>query len=156
MRSSAQPWWKKQGLVIAGSWHPLNARIRAGHVYENDEELFAYEFTEKNFDALQARGVTLYVGQFDRGYSFEDQRPYVALAKKACAAMHKRGIRFGVYLANTVYYESVRKENPDCEDWVIRTHDGRKAHYGGEQTWRWGACFNSPGWIQRDRKRTRL
>ncbi len=143
------PWWKNQGLVVAGSWHPLCARIRAGNVYENDEELFAYEFTKKNFDALKNRGVTLYVGQFDRGYSFLDQAPYVALARKASDAMHRRGIRFGVYMANTIYFESVLKEEPRCENWAVQTHDGRKVHYGGEQTWRWVACFNSPGWIQR-------
>lgn len=136
-------------MVVAGSWHPLSGRVRAGNVFENDEELFAHEFSEENFNALKARGVTLYIGQFDRGLAFRDQEPYFALAKKACTAMHRRGIRFGVYLANTLYFESVRKEEPDCGDWAAITHDGRRVHYGGEQTWRWVACFNSPGWIAR-------
>jgi hypothetical protein len=143
------PWWNRGPLVVAGSWHPLSGRLRAGNALENDEELFAHEFTEKNFDALKARGVTLYVGQFDRGLAFRDQEPCFALARKACAAMHRRGIRFGVYLANTLYFESARKEDPNCGDMAVITHDGRRVHYGGEQTWRWVACFNSPRWIAR-------
>lgn len=150
MRTPASlPWWKRTPLILAGSWHPLAGRLRAGNALENDEALFAGEFREATFDALKQRGVTLYVGQFDRGLAFADQAEGFALAKKACAAMHRRGIRFGVYLANTIYYESVRKEDPDCGEMAVLTHDGRRVHYGGEQTWRWVACFNAPRWLAR-------
>lgn len=155
-KKSPRAWWNLDPMVIAGSWHPLNARIRLGDVFEDDEALFAYEFTNKNYDDLKKRGVTLYIGQMDRGYAHLDQKPYYELARQASAAMHRRGIRFGVYMANTVYYESMRKEAPDCESWVARTHDGRKVHYGGEQSWRWVCCFNAPGWIHRMKQIIRI
>ncbi|MCM8769643.1 MAG: beta-galactosidase [Candidatus Omnitrophica bacterium] len=142
-------WWKKHGLLVAGGWHPLTGRIRAGGQPENLEEEYDWEYTEEHIRRLKELGITLLVSQFDRGLGDTDQAEDQERAKKQAELCHQYGIRHGCYLANTVYFESVMKDYPDCEDWVTKTYDGRFVHYGGEQSWRWVACFNSPGWRKR-------
>src|SRR5206468_6668480 len=78
-----------------------------------------------------------------------DQAEDVERARLLADLCHRHGLRHGSYLANTVYFESMLKQHPECEDWVTKAYDGRMVYYGGEQTWRWVACFNSPGWRAR-------
>jgi len=148
-RRAAGPWWRTDGLLVAGGWHPLAGRIRNRIPEEAIEEDYEWEYTEEHILRLKELGVTLLVGQFDRGLSDADQAEEVARAARQAALCHKHGIRHGCYMPNTIYYESVLKESPECEDWAVKTHEGRKTHYGGEQTWRWMACLNSPGWRAR-------
>jgi len=149
MSDRTKHWWDTVGLVYAGGWHPITGRIRGGIVSESVEEEYAWEYTEEHVLRLKELGVTLLVGQFDRGLGDSDQAEDQERARILAELCHKHGLRHGCYMANTVYFESVLKDNPECEDWVVRTHDGRFVHYGGEQSWRWVACFNSPGWRAR-------
>jgi|GEM_PF-1794167 len=146
------PWWKKEGLIVAGGWHPLTGRIRSGGQPEDLEEQYEWEYTEQHISRLKELGITLLVGQFDRGLGETDQAEDQERAKKQAQLCHQYGIHHGCYLANTVYFESMLKDHPECEDWVVKTYDGRFVHYGGEQSWRWVACFNSPGWRSRMKK----
>lgn len=148
-RSRKHPWWRTQGLLVAGGWHPLPARIRSGFRQDDEEEFYAWEYTEEHILRLKELGITALISQFDRGLGPTDQAPEQERARLQAELCHKHGLRHGCYLANTVYYESMLKDHPECEDWVIHTHDGRHSYYGGEQTWRWVVCFCSPGWQER-------
>jgi len=154
-RTNSLPWWKKHPLVCAGGWHPLAARLRRGGQSESAEADYAWEYTEAHIRRLKKLGVNLLVGQFDRGLGETDQAPEQELARKQAALCRAHGIRHGCYLPNTIYVESVRKDHPECDDWVVKTFDGRFAHYGGEQTWRRIVCFNSPGWRARMKRQIR-
>ncbi len=143
------PWWLARGLIVAGGWHPCTGRVRNRIPEENIEAEYDWEFTEEHILRLKELGITLLMGQFDRGLGDTDQAEDQERARQQCELCHKHGIRHGAYLANTVYYESMLKDYPDCEDWVVRTFDGRKHYYGGEQTWRWVGCLNAPGWRAR-------
>lgn len=148
-KSKRLPWWRTAGIILAGGWHPYTGRLRNRIPEETIEEDYEWEFTEAHIKRLKSLGVTLLVGQFDRGLSDADQAEDVARAVRQAALCRKHGIRHGCYMANTVYYESVLKESPECEDWVTQTCEGAKSYYGGEQTWRWMCCINSPGWRAR-------
>lgn len=142
-------WILTRGLSVAGGWHPLAARIRNRIPEEEIESDQAWEFTAAHIRRLKQLGITLLVGAFDRGLGETDQKETHALARTQCARCHRHGLKHGVYLANTIYYESMLKDYPDCEAWTVRTAEGRKTFYGGEQTWRWTACLNAPGWRSR-------
>lgn len=143
-------WWREEGIFCVGGWHPLNGRIRRNaNCHVNEEELFDWEYSEERIARLKELDVNLVVSQFDRGLSDEDQREAQDKAKRLAELCHAQGIRHGSYMANTVYFESMLKEHSECEDWVVRTYDNRFVHYGGEQTFRWVACLNSPGWRER-------
>lgn len=144
-----RPWWLTEGIFFAGGWHPQHARVRRGIPGETCEVDCEWEYTPEHIDRLAELGVTLLIGQFDRGYAQVDQAESQRDAAKQAAMCHERGMHHACYMANTVYFESVLKESPDCEDWVVKTYDGRFVHYGGQQTFRWVACFNSPGWRKR-------
>jgi len=146
------PWWKQNGIIMAGGWHPITGRLRAGNQPDNVEEEYDWEYTEAHILRLKELGIKLLVSQFDRGLGDTDQAEDQERARLQAELCHKHGLRHGTYLANTVYFESMLKDYPECEDWAVVTHDGRKVHYGGEQTWRWVACFNSPGWRERMRR----
>lgn len=156
MSKDELPWWKTEGLMIAGGWHPLPGRIRAKIPSETTEEDYAWEYTEEHILRLKELGITLLISQFDRGLGDSDQREQQELARQQAELCHQHGLHHGCYMANTAYFESVLKDNPECEDWVVKTHDGRFVHYGGEQTWRWVACFNSPGWRARMRRQIEI
>ena len=143
------PWWRTEGILVAGGWHPLPARIRAGNKPDNQEELYAWEYTEEHILRLKELGITVLIGQFDRGLGPTDQAPEQEKARLQAELCHKHGLHHGCYLANTVYFESVMKDHPECEDWVVHTYYDLHAHYGGEQSWRWVVCLNSPGWRAR-------
>lgn len=149
MDSLNQQWWKTKGLFFAGGWEPLTGRIRRGVAPEDAEEEYAWEYSEEHILRLKELGIVLLIGQFDRGLGESDQADHQELARRQAELCHKYGLKHGAYLANTVWFESVRKDNPECEDWVSKAYDGRFVHYGGEQTFRWVACFNSPGWRAR-------
>ena len=155
MSGNDKPWWKQTVLFKGGGWHPLTGRLRRGIQPEDVEEQYAWEYTEEHILRLKELGMTLLVGQFDRGLGETDQEEHEELARRQAELCHKHGIRHGVYIANTVYYESMLKDHPDCEDWVVKTHDGRKVHYGGLQTFRWVGCFNSPGWRNHVKEKVR-
>ena len=146
------PWWKRDGIIKGGGWHPLAGRLRANFGKENEEEDYLWEYSEEHMKRMKELGMTTLVGQFDRGLGPSDQKEEQDRAKELAALCHKYGLKHGCYMANTVYYESMLKDEPECEDWVVKTHDGRMVHYGGEQSWRWVACFNSPGWRARMRR----
>ena len=149
MNALKQPWWKTQGVFFAGGWEPLTGRIRRGVATEHAEEEYAWEYSEEHILRLKELGIVLLIGQFDRGLGDSDQAEHQDLARRQAELCHKHGLRHGCYLANTVWYESVRKDNPECEDWVAKAYDGQFVNYGGEATFRWVACFNSPGWRAR-------
>jgi hypothetical protein len=145
-----ESWWKDEGIFCVGGWHPLSGRIRRNaNCLENEEELFDWEYSEERIARVKGLGANLVLSQFDRGLGDSDQVEAQEKAKELAELCHAQGIRHGSYMANTVYFESMLKEHPECEDWVVRTYDNRFVHYGGEQTFRWVACFNSPGWRER-------
>jgi hypothetical protein len=145
-------WWNDEGIFCVGGWHPLSGRIRRNaNCLENEEELFDWEYSEERIARVKEIGANLVLSQFDRGLGDADQEEAQEKARKLAELCHAQGIRHGSYMANTVYFESMLKEHPECEDWVVRTYDNRFVHYGGEQTFRWVACFNSPGWRERMR-----
>lgn len=140
------PWWRREGVSLSGGWHPLSARLRAAELADNEEELYAWEHSEERILLLKRHGINLVVGHFARGFGPTDEAEQQEQARQFAALCHRHGLRHGSYIPNTIYFESVIKDYPDCEEWAVRTHDGRLVHFGGEQTWRWVACFNSPGW----------
>ncbi len=152
MSSVQRAWWEKTGLAVAGGWHPLSGRLRLSIKSENLEDDYAWEYSEAHIRRLRELGITLLIGQYDRGLGATDQAADQELARCQAALCHRHGIRHGVYMPNTVYYESEMKDHPECEDWVVKTATGDKTYYGGEQTWRWVGCLNSPGWRTRQKK----
>jgi len=147
--TDSQRWWLSEGLMISGGWHPITGRIRRGIPHEHLESAYDWEYTEEHVGRLKELGVTLLIGQFDRGLGDTDQADDQDRARRLADLCHQHGIRHACYMANTVYFESMLKDYPDCEDWVVKTHDGRRVHYGGLQSFRWVACFHSPGWRAR-------
>ena len=142
--------WPDKGIFSVGGWHPLPARLRRSVNQPEDlESQYEWDFSEERVQLLASNGVNLVLSQFDRGLSNSDAAEDHARAKRLSGLCHRYGLKHGSYLANTVYFESMLKDHPECEDWVVKTHKGTFSHYGGEQTFRWVACFNSPGWRER-------
>ncbi|MBN2301048.1 MAG: beta-galactosidase [Lentisphaerae bacterium] len=156
MTTVRKGWWHSSGLSISGGWHPLAARIRAGRAFVDEEDLYDIEHSEERLMSLKEKGINLIVDQFDRGFSDHDQERELVHCRKTSQLCKKLGLKHGCYMSNTIYFESMLKDHPECEEWAVVTHDGRHVHYGEEQSWRWVACFNSPGWRERMRRQVRI
>ena len=142
-------WWKR-GIFAVGGWHPLAARLRrSANQSEELEGQYIWNHSQDRVKYLAASGVDLVMSQFDRGLGESDAATEHKHAGELAALCHAHSIKHGSYLANTIYFESMLKDYPECADWAIRNTCGRFANYGGEQTFRWVACFNSPAWRER-------
>ncbi len=142
-------WWK-QGIFFVGGWHPLAARLRRT-VNQSVllESQYDWETGDERLKNLAANHVDLIIAPYDRGLGPSDAVPEQERIREFAVRCRRHGIKLGVYLANSIYFESMLKDYPDCADWAIHNSGGQFANYGGEQTFRWIACFNSPPWRQR-------
>ena len=73
MKLPIDSWWTTAGLSYAGGWHPLSGRIRAQIPDECVEDDYAWEHSEQHIRRLKELGITILIGQFDRGLSDADQ-----------------------------------------------------------------------------------
>lgn len=142
--------WPDKGIFSVGGWHPLPARLRRSVNQPEDlESQYEWDFSEERVRLLASNGVNLVLSQFDRGLGDSDATEDHKRARKLSVLCHRYGLRHGSYLANTIYFESMLKDYPECEDWVVKNYNNKFSHYGGEQTFRWVVCFNSPSWLVR-------
>ncbi|MFA5865428.1 MAG: alpha-amylase family protein [Phycisphaerae bacterium] len=139
-----KPAWLDDGpLIVVGSWEGWHHLAR-NNFLRDDQAPTRYrtahtrEFAQKLADA----GCTLYIGSFWKGLGLEEESEEMAMAGRMAAYCHEVGMKMGVYIGDTLYFESLREEVPDCEQWAMRDPDGDPITYG-TQYWRYRACKNN-------------
>ena len=147
-RRPARPAWIDQGIVMAGNWEPLTfIRRRGGHPIE-DEENWMAERSEQAARKLKEAGVTLVVTNLHKGFGLATEAEDIDATRRFTAFAHKYGLKVGGYVGSTMMYETFFLEEPSARDWMQVDENGRPMCYGhaGEQTFRYVACRNNPGY----------
>ncbi|MEN8227289.1 MAG: hypothetical protein ABFS38_03975 [Bacteroidota bacterium] len=135
-------------MVMVGNWDamPLFSRRRGGEP-EWQEEDYRKQHSEETVIKLKEMGATLMMLHFFKGYGLEAEKEHIEEAKQLARLCEKHGLRVGVYVGNTISYETFLAEEPDATDWFAPDYLGKPIRYPGTQTFRKRVYFMHPGYI---------
>ncbi|NOY58761.1 MAG: hypothetical protein GXO75_07490, partial [Calditrichaeota bacterium] len=130
-------WLRDRPIVFVGNWDaaPIIMR-RWGKASTDYDEIYRRMHTEETVKKMKEQGITLVITHFHKGFGLEAERPYIEDTAKFTALCHKYGIKVGVYIGDTICYETFLSERPDAADWLVPDYLGEPVRYGGTQTFR--------------------
>jgi len=148
-----EPEWWDRGVVFVGNWEPLNVRLRYGRDAVTGGELpvkvidrYMREHSEETVLKLKEAGVNLIIAHFYK-MGLEADREEIELTKKLGELCHKHGMKLGVYIGDTIYADTMLRDNPKAREWLLYMENGDSVRYGG-QTFRHRVDFNHPGYVE--------
>jgi hypothetical protein len=151
-----RPKWLKDGIVMVGNWEPLVFRERRGGQATEERKLWEIEHSEQTVMKLKALGVNLIIPSLHKGFGLQAEAEDIAATGRLAGFAHKHGMRVGGYIGATMAYETFFSEEPRARDWIQVNEFGRPMYYNSEQTFRYLACRNNPGYMEFLKKVMRL
>ncbi len=146
---SRPSWCAKEPVIMVGNWDAAPIyRIRKGGNPEWNSNEYDKEHSEEAVKKLKEMGVTMAIIHFYKGFGLEAEKEQMEDSKKLASLLKKYGIRVGVYVGSTIFYETFFLERPDAADWCVPDYLGRPVRYSGTQTFRKVAYFMHPGYIE--------
>jgi Beta-galactosidase len=123
---------------------PLIYLLRRGD--HSDEEAARYDrmVEPENLKRMADAGVKWGRIFFYKGFGLEYEKPHIEKAKRAAETMHALGMKVSVYVAGTMFTETMYREVPEAESWEERDCWNHWIPYG-IKTYRHFACHNQPG-----------
>ena len=129
-------WWRRDGIVMAGSWEPLLFRARrdgaAGYT-PTPEQRAAYErdHSPEMIAKLKSLGVNFVMLHCYKGGGLEAERESMAEAVQFAQRCHEAGLRVGCYTYSGAFlWDLFFREMPQAKDWVVLKPDGNPVTYG--------------------------
>jgi len=148
LRAEKRPeWWRREGIVMAGSWEPLLFRVRrdgaAGYT-PTAEQRAAYdrEHSPEMVAKLKALGVNFVMIHCYKGGGLEAERASMGDAVEFAKLCHDAGLRVGCYTYSGAFiWELFFKETPQARDWVVLDSAGAPLTYGqAGYRYYWNRC----------------
>ncbi len=157
-RAGRPAWVKEQGIVMVGNWEPLIFRLRLGGRYWGTDviERWEAEHAETTIPRLKELGVNLIITNLHKGFGLKAEAEDIEATRKLTERAHEHGIRVGGYVGATMMAETFFAEEPDAPNWRQVNEWGQPFYYNAEQTYRFPACRNNPGYREFIRKVLRL
>ena len=143
---SQRPAWLKQGIVMVGSWEPATFILRRGGQETNAQEIWNAERTAESVRRLKELGINLVILNLHKGFGLKAEAEDIQATRDFVKLAHQSGIRVGGYIGSTMGYETFFAEEPAARDWIQVDEFGRPIYYNQEQTFRYAACRNNPGY----------
>jgi len=131
--------------VVWLTHEPLVFLLRRGGHYDDEVERYKRMYEPGNLERMAAAGVRFGRVFFYKGLGLEYERPFMEQSKRAAEIMHKLGMKVSIYMAGTMFVETLYREVPEAEGWEQRDQNNRWVPYGG-QTFRHYACPNEPAY----------
>jgi hypothetical protein len=131
--------------IVWMNHEPLEFLYRRGDHFDDEAERYRRMCAPENIRRMAAAGVRFGRLFFYKGFGLEYERPHIEQAKQTAALMHQLGMKVGVYMAGTMFTETLYREVPAARNWEQRDQDGRWVPYG-LQTFRHYACANEPAY----------
>ena len=141
-----RPAWLKQGIVMVGSWEPVTFVLRRGGQETNAREIWEAERTAGSVRRLKELGINLVILNLHKGFGLKAEAADIQATRDFVKLAHQSGIRVGGYIGSTMGYETFLTEEPAARDWMQVDEFGRPIYYNQEQTFRYSACRNNPGY----------
>jgi hypothetical protein len=141
-----RPAWLKQGIVMVGSWEPSTFILRRGGQETNALEIWKAERTAQSIRRLKEMGVNLVILNLHKGFGLKAEAADIQATRDFVKSAHQSGIKVGGYIGSTMGYETFFAEEPAARGWMQVDEFGRPIYYSQEQTFRYSACRNNPGY----------
>jgi len=141
-----RPAWLKQGIVMVGSWEPSTFILRRGGQETNALEIWKAERTAQSVRRLEELGINLVILNLHKGFGLKAEAADIQATRDFVKLAHESGLRVGGYIGSTMGYETFFAEEPGARDWMQLDEFGRPIFYNQEQTFRYAACRNNPGY----------
>jgi hypothetical protein len=139
---------KKQQLAKDVVWtthEPLEFLLRRGDHFDDEPSRYARMYDPENFQLMAAAGVRAARLYFYKGFGLEFERANMEKDIRAAAELHRLGIKVSLYMAGTMFTETLYREVPEARNWEQRDQNNQWVPYG-IQTYRHYACPNEPAY----------
>ena len=135
--SQRPDWLRRDGIVMAGSWEPLQFRVRRdgrSDFTPTEEQRAAYlrEHSPEMIARLKDLGVNFVMMHCYKGAGLVVERESMWDAVRFAKLCHEAGLRVGVYnYSGAFLWEPLFGETPEAKDWVLLDANGKPRTYGG-------------------------
>ena len=139
---------QKRALTKDVVWlthEPLEFLLRRGDHFDDEPARYARMYDPANLQRMADAGDRYGRIYFYKGFGLEYERANMETAKKAAALMHRLGMKVSIYMAGTMFTETLYRELPEARNWEQRDQWGRPVTYG-TQTFRHYPCPNEPAY----------
>jgi hypothetical protein len=124
---------------------PLDYWLRHGGHGADDFARYQRMLEPDNIRRMAAAGVQFGRIFFYKGFGLVNERPHIEQARRAADLMHQLGMKVSVYVAGTMFIETLYREVPEAKSWEKRDCWNHWIPYG-IQTFRHFPCHNQPGY----------
>lgn len=145
-RPGSGPQWLREGIVASSDMEALTFVLRRGGGAQNAVEQWHAQRSEEAIQKLKAAGVNFAIINFHKGAGLKAESEDIAAARKFTALAHKSGIKVAGYVGATLMYETLFQEEPEARGWRQVDEFGHPIYYTNDQTFRYMACRNNPGY----------
>lgn len=141
-----RPAWLKRGVVMVGSWETPTFQLRRGGQEASAAEIWKLERTERSVRKLKELGINLVITNLHRGFGLKTEAEEVEATRRFTKLAHQYGLKVGGYVGASMMYETFFSEEPDAHNWIQVDEWGHPIYYNDDQTFRYMACRNNPGY----------
>ena len=141
-----RPAWLKEGIVMVGSWEPPTFQIRRGGQAVDSTGVWKAERSEQSVRRLKELGVNLVITSLHKAAGLKAEAEEIEANRQFTRLAHQYGLKVGGYVGATMAYETFFAEEPDARNWIQTDEWGHPAYYNDDQTFRYLACRNNPGY----------
>ncbi len=141
---------------MVGNWEPLTFRLRKGGAPVDVVRRWEAEHSEQTIQRLKQQGVNLIIVNLHKGFGLQTEAQDIEATRRLVALAHRYGIRVGGYIGASMFYETFFAEEPEAGNWTQVNEWGKPVYYNPEQTNRYMACRNNPGYAAFVRRVLRL
>ena len=131
--------------VVWTTHEPLEFLLRRGDHYDDEAAHYARMYEPENFKRMADAGVRWGRLFFYKGFGLEYERKNMEKDIRAAAEMHRLGMKVALYMAGTMFTETLYREVPEARNWEQRDQNNQWIPYG-IQTYRHYACPNEPAY----------
>ena len=124
---------------------PLSFLLRRGDHFDDEASRYERMYGSENLKRMASAGITYGRLFFYKGFGLEFERPNMEKDIRAAEIMHQQGMKVSLYMAGTMFAETLYREVPEAKNWEQRDQDNKWVPYG-MQTYRHYACPNEPAY----------
>ncbi|MFH1741561.1 MAG: hypothetical protein ABIH23_21350 [bacterium] len=150
-RHRERPAWINEGPVILAfqSCDAILMTRRSGRGprtwYKEDYDSWKSDDQVRRW---KEQGITLAILNFYRGFGLETEKEQIQATIKQAEVCRQYGIRVGVYIGDTIFYETFFSERPEAKDWLVPDFRGTPVIYGGTEHYRRRPYIGHPEYVK--------
>lgn len=139
-------WMRNEGVIASSDMEALTFFLRLGGGSTDLVNEWHRARGPEAVARLKAAGVNLAIVNFHKGAGLKAESEDMAAARRFVELAHREGIKVAGYVGASMFYETFFAEEPGARDWMQVDENGRPNYYTSEQSFRYMACRNHPGY----------